>query len=187
MIITIESAVSAMRDCVLSRRKSLFREMAIGLAVLAGEGLADKNAKKILISVYAEAGNDCTERSGADYSLVHNRVAAVACMFGSIGLEKIMQMIGKKRGETAIIALSNHVESMGCFSISAIQDLCGTRSELEKENDRHEVLSPVGQEIHFKTAHMKLDIPPETTVDEVELMVKKLIRLANKLRKEFPI
>lgn len=174
-----EICLQALRTCALSKRRGLAQEVAIMLAVLTGEGVTIES-RKACADLYDAADEGFNEASGRTFRAIRPRVDACVALHDKIGHEALLELVGERRGVKAIGVITDYVASLSLFSIDAIYVYCGKREVAAKEPEQ------TGQvkTIRVKTKHIVLDIPEDIDPTELEQFGMKLLKLAEKARKE---
>ena len=188
-IVTQEICIKTLRSCALSKRRGLAQEVAIMLAVLAGDGI-NQASRRRCAELYDAADDGATEASGRTFRAIRHRIDACVALAEKIGADELMVIVGKNRGEKAVAVLADHVASLNLFSVDAIYAYSGRRrstgtSDQDGEHQDQPATPSVehAKLISIKTQHIKIEIPDDVSIEEIEQLALKLMRLADRQRK----
>lgn len=125
MHISLATYVASLTSSIMSYKHATLTEAATGLAIFCERNVADRHAKRTLVSIYAAAGYDCSDSTGESYKSVMRKVAIISGLFNFIGSEKVQEWVGGNSEGAAIAAIVKGLEPLGIKSMDGILALVG--------------------------------------------------------------
>lgn len=139
--------IAALEDAWVTRKESFHMEIAVGLALFAARGRADKPQKKELRELFASAGYACGSITGEDYKTVQRRIGVVADLFNFIGgVETIRDKVGDaKDRKKYLAALTDYLDNeLKVYSINGILEYVKKPVVYAKKEQTGQVPAPHG-------------------------------------------
>lgn len=184
--LNFDFCTKALKTALTTSKTALKMELAVGLYVFHMHGSADIHAKRALRAVYAACGEDCETPEGADYKTNSRRMERIGKLYYKLGARKIKKALAGIGEMTAVDALREYIEPLNLKTMDAVSEYC--LDPQEKANDKPQ--KPMTRRatdapgvVHFKTEHVRIDIPPEASQSEIVNLANKLLELAATLKK----
>lgn len=182
--ISLETYVSNIGKQLMNRRHALQIELSVGLAIFAAHGGTVKEARDMLVKVYASAGYRCEDPREKDYKTINRRVNATAGLFDKIGIEKIIKAIGNSKEQKAINGIAKHLEDYKLHTVNDVLAYAGkpttvrehkraTPSQRRRWTDEERANMK-----HVDVGAIHWVIPPETRRRDLIEAARKLLELA---------
>lgn len=131
--------VAALTNSLVSNKYALQLEMATCLAVFMETGNVGRDAKQVLMGVYADAGYDCLHHTGADYKTVSRRINVSALLFTHIGRVSIENMCDGAVEMMVINSIVGGLEPLNLKTIDGILSFVGKptreKSQIVDQNE----------------------------------------------------
>lgn len=163
----LNSCINAMQRALMSSKDALQIELAVSLFVFSSLGSADIHAKKTLRGVYASAGRfDCLYPDSPSYKSVSRYMSCSAWLFESMTKSKIKRVTKDKPDNEAIEAI---IALLAPLQLQSWDDVAKHATGKPRATQ-----AKIPGTVHLKTAHYKLDLTPDVTVDELIELRQKL-------------
>lgn len=162
----LDFCIDALRGAMMLSGQALQVEIAVAFIVFDRMGSTDFQAKKVLRGIYASAGRaDCLTPDSPSYQTVNRRMSRCADFYDTVRAGKVRKLLKPLAGQAAIDALVTLIAS---YQVQTMDDVARRTG---KEPQAHK--DAVGS-FHVKTEHIKIDMTPDVTADEILALIKEL-------------
>jgi hypothetical protein len=177
------NCVTALSGALLLSKQALQVEVAVAFIVFHEFGSTDLKAKKMLRTIYADAGRaDCLTPDSPSYQTVTRRIGRCAAFFDYVGIRKVKKALKGFSGDAAIQVMKDYLLIYDIASMDDLAALAGNPrqpAEPKEQTERRDRRATDNPEVqHIKTRHIDLAVPPDVPPSELVSLANKLLKLA---------
>ena len=167
----IRTYTKAMNEAAQFNRNGLEIELSIGCAVMLECGNARRLARETLLTIYNNAGYQCTQPGTLDWRKVNRHVTASIALFDFIGANDVQNCVEGKPVTEWVEAIRPMIAALKVKSVNEVLLACDKVRAPKKPAAQHE-----GQRVDV--GHLHLIIPHNATKDDLIAMATKLMQMA---------
>lgn len=189
----LDFCIDALRGAMALRGQALQTELAVGLYTYHVCGSNDLQAKKVLRSIYASAGEaDCLTPGSDSYQTVNRRMDYIAALYEKIKPRIIKKWIAGKSNQEAIDGIIVGLQPFEFRAMDHVRVFAKKPAQQRSESPVAEKNEPVTDHPmrrasdqpeapgtrHVRTDHIDVAIPPDATRDELMRLAMEILELA---------